>query len=156
MVSQARRFRPALLGLLIAGCVAQPQPPIFGVWEGSAPGPTIDPSNLIDLVLEGGPTASAGRYRIATTRRGDLQFGIGTGTRRWSGSWTSEPASIDGAPVRVILLHNALAGDIDRYALASNGVLVPVKPNNQPYSRQQEKLYGLRPVPRDSHNYGTL
>lgn len=141
---------------LLAGCSVGPTAPIFGVWEGNPPGRAIQPSELVTLVLEGGPDATSGHYRISTIQQTDLQFGVGDGTRRWSGPWTSEPSMIQATPVRIIVLHNALADDISRYALAPNGVLVPVRPDNQPYSAQQTSLYGLRPVPRTSRNYGSL
>ncbi len=155
-MSRPHPTRAALLALALCGCVQRPSVPIFGVWEGTPPGPAIEPSELVDLVLEGAPDAVAGHYRISTIQRGDLQFGVGTGTRRWAGRWTSEPARFGGQTLRVIQLHDTLAGDVSRYVLAANGVLVPVRGDNSLYSREQDALYGLRPVPRDSHNYGTL
>jgi hypothetical protein len=142
--------RAAVLGLILstaAGCAqAAGHGPVFGDWRGTQPGGSTDYYKTVELVLNGAPNAQSGRYRIATTEQnpGSLE---NNGTRRWGDVWTSEQQQVDGHTVMIIHLHNTLPGDINKYALESDGALHIVGPNGHVDHSSAGKLYTLRPVP---------
>ncbi len=145
-----------VLLLLAAGCVPLPTGPILGDWRGTPPGPSVEQPKIVELVLDGAPDATSGRYHIAITVQ-NTRNGAGAGTTRWQGDWTGSRQTIDGHDARIIDLHDMVDGQNNRYELASDGTLRPVTGTNSlaaTYSPAQVALYTLRPLPRGSWNYG--
>ncbi len=142
--------------LLAAGCVPRPTGPILGDWRGTLPGPYVDEPKIVELVLDGAPDATSGRYHIAITIQ-NTQTGAGAGTTRWQGDWTGSQQPIDGRSARIIQLHHMVDGETDRYEFAADGTLRPAAGDSgraHSYSAAQIALYTLQPLRRDSWNYG--
>jgi len=132
------------LALGLAGC-AQPAGPVFGEWQGQPPGRTRSNSKSVDLVLEGGPDALSGAYRISTTEENPSVFN-GHGTRRWGGTWTRGSRMFEGRALTVITLQDHLPDDIGDYILAPDGTLHALDPNGKVDTRPVDALYTLSPV----------
>ena len=141
-----------LLGL--AGCIA-PQGPIFGDWSGRQPGGDGLTPNFINLVLKGTPGARTGQYEFRASLSNPLSGGLGSRSLRWSDSWTLSPDSGPGAPM-TLTLHHLPSGQIARYALLGNGVLVPFSKAGQPDTSRYGQQYELTPVPRTNYSYGRV
>lgn len=142
--------------LAVAGCVPLPTGPILGDWRGTPPGPSVEQPKIVELVLDGAPDATSDRYHIAITVQ-NTRNGAGAGTTHWQGDWTGSQQTLDGHSARIIDLHDMVDGQNNRYELASDGSLRPVTGTNSlaaTYSPAQVALYTLRPLPRDSWNYG--
>lgn len=142
--------------LLAAGCVPRPTGPILGDWRGTPPGPSVEQPKIVELVLEGAPDATSGRYHIAVTVQ-NMRNGAGAGTTRWQGEWTGSRQTLDGHDARIIDLHDMVGSENNRYELALDGTLRPATGTNRlaaTYTQAQVALYSLRPLRRDSWNYG--
>jgi len=132
------------LALGLAGCV-EPTGPVFGEWQGEPPGRSRSVPKSVDLVLEGTPDAQSGAYRIATTEH-DPSVLAGHGTRRWGGTWTRSPRTVDGQQLTIITLHDHLPDDIGDYTLAADGKLHALDPNGKIDTSRDGALYTLSPV----------
>ncbi len=151
-----RLLRPVALCALVAlaGC-ATPSGPIFGDWHGRQPtGDGISPST-IDIVLYGMPGDTRGRYDFRAYSANPGLFNAGNRTVEWGDRWTFLPSS-DSARVGIVQLHDLPAGQISKYALMSDGVLIPATASNVPDRSPGSLRYGLTPVPRQSRAYGRL
>ncbi len=141
-----------LLGL--AGCVT-PSGPIFGDWTGRQPTSLGLNPTFVNLVLHGSPEARAGSYAYQATMTDTTFNGPGGRTLSWDDRWTLSPAKGGGAPM-ILVLHNLPGGQIDRYALLGNGVLVPLTNGGAPDTSQYGLHYALVPVSKSSWGYGRV
>lgn len=122
-----------------------PGAPVYGAWQGSQPGADPLSRNNVDLVLEGTPEASSGRYRIATALH-DPSARAGQGTTHWGGTWVRSQRTINGQSLTVLHLNDALT-DISSYALMPDGTLHACDPNGTLDISPVAALYVLYPVP---------
>ncbi len=145
----AREWREGLplalaVALGLAGC-AQPTGPVFGDWQGQPPGSSVDTPVAVDLVLDGGPGATSGRYHITTTTQNPNQFS-NNGTQQWGGPWTSTQRMVNGEMTTFITLNDHLASQVGSYALEADGKLHALDPNGTIDASPRGALYTLSPV----------
>jgi len=121
---------------------------VVGDWHGEVPESGAE--QIVELVLDGTPDASSGRYEVAITTT-NTDNGGGGGTERWAGTWQREQA-VDGQPVFHLL--NDLTGSINRYELGTDAALHPMGRGNRMDTSPAAGLYTLYPEPRGGWGYG--
>jgi len=152
------RLAGSLLALsLIApldGCT-DPSGPVFGDWYGFNPLPTPQGNISIELVLDGAPTATSGRYRLHRQSfwAEDMMFNRAD---TLDGAWTLKEYTVDGKIWRNVFLKGPEL-HIAHYVLLPNGYLTPAADDNTPDMGESGwKCCRLAPRARDSFGYGRV
>ena len=129
--------------------------PIFGEWRGRQPQANGISPTFVTLVLHGNPGDTQGGYDIQAIDTQPVLGDINQHQLTWSDRWTlTSPAGPGSVPI--LVLHNLPNSQISRYALLSNGVLLPATPQNRPDTSPESRIEGLRPVPKNSFGYGRV
>lgn len=143
----------ASLGTL-SGCT-DPTGPVFGDWYGFNPLPTPQGNISIELVLDGSPTDSVGRYRLHRQSfwAEDMMFNR---SDTLDGTWTLKEYTVDGKIWRNVFLKGPEL-HITHYVLLPNGYLTPATDQNTPDMGESGWLCcRLAPRARDSFGYGRV
>ncbi len=144
-----RRALPTLVlaAAMLSACAVAPGQPLIGTWQGEPPGPEPSVPQTVTLTLYGLPTATSGEYEVATLTRSDS---IGNPFARqnvWSGRWTRSTGTDNGQPRQILFLHDALASDINQYAVGPDNTLQPTSAYlHRDLTRQEIALFTLRPL----------
>ena len=148
--SPMNRARPLLAILaagLLAACTVAPGQPVIGTWSGDPPGPDPSTPETVTLTLYGLPTATSGEYEIATLTH-DEDIGAPLSRQNvWSGRWTRALGTDNNQPRQIIYLHDALASDINQYAIGPGNTLQPTSAYlHRDLTRQETALFTLKPL----------
>ena len=136
-----------LLTGLLCSCAVAPGQPVIGTWEGDPPGPEPSVPQTVTLTLYGTPAAASGQYEIATLTRSESIGNPFTRQNVWSGRWTRAVGTDNGQPRQILFLHDALASDIDQYAVGPGNTLQPTSAYlHRDLTRQEIALFTLRPL----------
>ncbi|MDL2171324.1 MULTISPECIES: hypothetical protein [Asaia] len=138
----------------LAGCT-DPTGPVFGDWYGFNPLPTPQGNISIELVLDGAPTATSGRYRLHRQSfwAEDMMFNRAD---TLDGTWTLREYTVDGKIWRNVFLKGPEL-HITHYVLLPNGYLTPATDQNTPDMGEGGwKCCRLAPRARNSFGYGRV
>ncbi|MBB3174115.1 hypothetical protein FHR90_001951 [Endobacter medicaginis] len=141
--------------LTLAGCTA-PQAPVLGDWRGYQRALGYDFARSTELILDGRPGDTEGRYRLLT-RSSQPAFGDRSDDVRWSDRWQIRRHRLaDGRTLTLVHLSEVPAALLADYIWTDRNVLVPVVDPGHPDLSPAALRTALYPLPRDTFGYGRL
>lgn len=147
--------RAILPGLLLSAC-GGPSAPVIGEWRGYQRALGYDFGRSTELILDGRPGDTAGRYRLMT-RGSEPAFGDRIDDVRWSDRWQTRRITLaDGRTLRILHLSEAPAAILPDYIWTEHDLLVPVTDPARPDLSATALRIALHPLPPDTFGYGRL